>query len=152
MPEPSLSSTGQSVRALVYDKFISSQRPLTPWEIAQELGTQTMVAEEALRELAAAKCLVLREGTCAIRMAMPFSTDPTPFRVTAGNRTWFANCAWDALGISSVVQEPTRVHSACAQTGEEMVLDVSDSKLDGPQPVVHFAIPASQWWDDIVFT
>jgi hypothetical protein len=32
-------------------------------------------------------------------MLNPFSAVETPHRVEAGGRSWFANCAWDALGI-----------------------------------------------------
>jgi len=33
-----------------------------------------------------------------------------------------------------------------------MVLDVRDRQLHPIDAVVHFAVPARQWWDDIIHT
>jgi hypothetical protein len=44
------------------------------------------------------------------------------------------------------------VEAADAHTGEPIVLDV---RREGPvaQPcVIHFAVPAARWWEDIIYT
>jgi hypothetical protein len=72
--------------------------------------------------------------------------------VQAGRTRYFANCAWDALGVAAALHEPATVHSECAQTHEPLVLDVG---LEGPERsdwVFHSLVPAARWWDDIVFT
>jgi hypothetical protein len=37
-------------------------------------------------------------------MANPFSAVPTPFLVRSGDRSWYGNCIWDALGIPAMLQ------------------------------------------------
>jgi hypothetical protein len=85
-------------------------------------------------------------------MAPPFSGVPTQHRVVAGGREYIANCAWDALGILAALHEPGTVVSACGQSGEPLRLQVG---LDGPEPsdwIFHCLVPASRWWNDLVFT
>lgn len=65
---------------------------------------------------------------------------------------YVANCAWDALGIIAALHQPGRVHSRCEQSRQPLDLAVG---TDGPEPsdwLFHCAVPASQWWDDLVFT
>jgi hypothetical protein len=85
-------------------------------------------------------------------MAPPFSGVPTQHIVKAGNVSYFANCAWDALGIPAALQKRAVVHSRCEQSMEPLHLEVG---LQGPEPsdwLFHCAVPAAHWWDDIVFT
>ena len=44
------------------------------------------------------------------------------------------------------------VRTSCGCCGAAMVLAVAGGALRGGEGVVHFAIPARHWWDDIVFT
>jgi hypothetical protein len=77
---------------------------------------------------------------------------PTPHVVEADGRTYFANCAWDALGVPAALHRPGIVHSRCAQSGEPLDLAVG---LEGPGAsdwLFHCPVPAARWWDDIVFT
>jgi hypothetical protein len=104
----------------------------------------------ALRSLADAHRLVIRPGSEAIWMAHPFSAVPTDFRVRAGGRRWFANCAWDGLAILGLLGDGSlETHSPA--TGEPLILEVSDSRVMG-QGLVHFLVPARAFWDDIGFT
>ena len=62
------------------------------------------------------------------------------------------DCAWDALGIPAALHQPAEVLSRCEQTHEPLVLQVDE---EGPEPsdfLFHCAVPAAQWWKDIVFT
>jgi hypothetical protein len=83
-------------------------------------------------------------------MANPFSAVPTPFVTEVGGRRWFGNCVWDALGILATLHANGRALTACAGCGDAMALEVHDAVLTGGG-IVHFAIPARRWWDDIVF-
>ena len=95
---------------------------------------------------------MLEEDGSSIRMAPPFSGVPTQHVVLAGGRRYFANCAWDALGIPAALHQPAVVHSRCEQSFEPLRLEVG---LEGPEPspwLFHSLVPAARWWDDIVFT
>jgi hypothetical protein len=85
-------------------------------------------------------------------MAPPFSGVPTQHVVEADGIRYFANCAWDALGIPAALHKPGTIHSRCAQSGESFHLQVG---IQGPEPsdwLFHCLVPAAKWWDDIVFT
>ena len=62
-------------------------------------------------------------------MLNPFSAVETPHRVESGGRTWFANCAWDALGIPAALHADGRVESRCPDCGEALELEVRDGAL-----------------------
>jgi hypothetical protein len=93
----------------------------------------------------------LDASTGELRMANPFSAVPTAFRVHAG-RWWYANCAWDAFGICAALGTDGRIETACADCGDPLVCEVRDRRLDDPALLFHCLVPATAWWDDIVFT
>jgi hypothetical protein len=96
--------------------------------------------------------LVLEADGESIRMALPFSGVPTQHVVEAGGLRYYANCAWDALGISAALQKPAVVYSRCEGSGEPLRLSVGH---DGPEAsgwLFHSLVPAAHWWADIVFT
>ena len=88
----------------------------------------------------------------AIRMANPFSAVPTPYRVHADGRWWYANCAWDAFGIPAALGVDGRFESVCPDCGEPYAVEVRDGRADRPELLFHVLVPAAQWWDDIGFT
>jgi hypothetical protein len=85
-------------------------------------------------------------------MAMPFSAEPTSFEVSGVGRRWYANCAWDALGIPAMLNCDARILSTCGDCGEEISIDVMGGAVFGGGELIHFAVPAARWWDDIFFT
>jgi hypothetical protein len=118
-----------------------------------------LTAEEirsALDELARLHHLILGpQGE--VEMALPFAAAPTPYLVTDGERTWWANCAWDALAIAPLVGVQTTMSVACVDCGEHLRLSIAPQQTTvrepaGVEPVVHFALPAREWWRDIRFT
>jgi len=110
----------------------------------------------AYQQLADAHMLVLQPGTREVLMANPLSAVPTPFVVEtqadAGTRSWYGNCIWDGLGVIAMLQGDGRVLASCGCCGESMTVSVDKGKVETKPPgIVHFAIPARHWWDDIVF-
>jgi hypothetical protein len=141
------------VRNEVYAEFVREGRAPSPPETAAALGLAPEEVEGAFRHLHEAHALVLQPGSAEIRMLNPFSAVETPHRVESGGRTWFANCAWDALGIPAALHADGRVESRCPDCGEALELEVRDGALvSGADLLVHFVVPARHWWDDIGFT
>ena len=122
-------------------------------EVGLGLGRPTSDVIEAFRLLAANHVYVLEPGNPArLRMANPYSAVPSPFRVEAAGRTYFGNCIWDGLGIVSLLGGTGRVLTGCPDCQEPLELVVDGHRLLPAEGVVHFAVPARQWWDDIIHT
>jgi hypothetical protein len=136
------------LRNEIYARFVETGRAPR----ADELGLPLAEANAALRRLHDAHALVLERGTTEIRMLNPFSAVPSAYRVTAGGRTWFANCAWDAFGVCATLAVDGHVSAACADCAEPIEIDVRGATPEPDEHVVHFLVPAAHWWDDIVFT
>jgi hypothetical protein len=140
------------VRLQVYGRFLSEGRAATVSQIAAALQAEPQAVEAALGRLARDRALVLRPGGSEILMAMPFSAVPTPFVVSVAGRSWWANCAWDALGIPAMLNSDARIRASCGDCGAPLSLTVEAGTAAGDSELIHFAVPAARWWDDIVFT
>jgi hypothetical protein len=44
------------------------------------------------------------------------------------------------------------VDTSCPDCGEPLELRIGDGELEPVDAVVHFAVPAARWWDNIGFT
>jgi hypothetical protein len=141
------------IRSEVYGSFVRTGNAPSPEETAKALELDPHEVEEGFRRLHVAHALVLQPGTTEIRMLNPFSAVETPYRVHANERDWYANCAWDALGIPAALHADGVVESACPDCGERLELEVRNGELvHGAHLLVHFVVPARRWWDDIGFT
>ncbi len=140
------------LRNLTYRMFVDLGRAPSVEEASSEAGVGVEETGAGWRRLHDAHALVLYPGTTAIRMANPFAAQPTPYRVVAGGRSWFANCAWDAFGICAALDVDGRIETTCSDCGEPIMVEVVDRRPDSETIVFHCLVPASQWWDDIVFS
>jgi Alkylmercury lyase len=141
------------IRNHVYASFVRAGNAPTPAETGAALGLDESDVADAYRRLHEAHALVLHPGTDEIRMLNPFSAVETPYRVEAGGRSWFANCAWDALGVPAALHVDAAVVSECPDCGEPLELELREGKLArGAELLVHFVVPARRWWEDIAFT
>lgn len=139
------------VRAAVYDGVMTGGAAPLVDELAAQLGLARERVAAALERLAAGRALVLQRDSREVLMANPFSAVPTPFAVRAAGKLYYGNCIWDAFGIPAVLGADVRIDCSCGCCGEAMSLAVDGDALQPADGVVHFAIPAHRWWDDIVF-
>src|SRR4051812_31232485 len=136
------------IRNVTYELLVELGRAPTAEETSLAAGSEV---GESWRRLHDAHALVL-DDRGEIRMANPFSAAATPYRVDAGGRRWYANCAWDAFGICAALHEDGRIETACADCDDELVIEVRESRPSDESLLFHCLVPASGWWDDIVFT
>ena len=140
------------VKLAVYRYFAETGQRPSAAQVAALVGSHVNAVLAAYQRLGAQRMLVLEADGESIRMASPFSGVPTQHVAEAGGRRYFANCAWDALGVVAALHLPGIVHSRCEQSGEPLHLEVG---LEGPEPsdwLFHCLVPAAKWWDDIAFT
>jgi hypothetical protein len=149
-----------AVRLEIYRHFATTGGRPDVEQIAARTGAEPAAVGEAYRRLEGRRVLVLEPDGASIRMAPPFSGVPTMHVVESSGVSYYANCAWDALGIPAALHRPATVRSRCAQSSQPLVLEVG---LSGPPEsaptsvpasewLFHCLVPAAHWWDDIVFT
>jgi hypothetical protein len=140
-----------TVRRTTYRRFVELGRAPTAGDIAAATGSDEDSIRAAWRRLHDAHALVLDEAG-EIRMANPFAARPTDFRVDAGGRQWFANCAWDAFGIGAALGLDSSFDTHCPDCDESLHVRIRDGRPDDTDLVFHVLVPAGQWWNDIGFT
>lgn len=109
-----------------------------------ETGRPPDLTREELALLAERRAVVLGADG-ALEFANPFAVGPTEHVVTTGAGVRYAICIWDALGILALLGDG-RIDA----NGLELV--VRDGELEPTDTVVHFLVPAAQWYDDLRFT
>jgi hypothetical protein len=139
-----------SVKRAVYEHFATVGSRPSLAEVASRVGVELPEVREIFARLRAQRVLVLEADGESIRMAPPFSGVPTQHKVIAGGVAYYANCAWDALGIPAALHQPAIVHSRCEQSLEPLELAVSEQGPAASDWLFHCVVPAAKWWDDIV--
>jgi Alkylmercury lyase len=140
------------VKQSIYQHLATTGSAPSPDQLARQLGSSSDEIRQAFVRLQRNRVLLVEPDGETIRMAPPFSGIPTQHRVEVGGKQYFANCAWDALGIPAALHQEGVVYSSCGQSGEPLQLRVG---LKGPEPsswLFHCQVPASRWWVDLVFT
>lgn len=140
------------VKLAIYQFFAQHGAAPGVEDIAREIGAGPDEVRRAYSELRGLRVLYLEHDAQTIRMAPPFSGVPTEHIVDTGSHRYYANCAWDALGICAALRVPATVRSECAQTLEPLILPVGDTGPPASEWVFHSVVPASRWWKNLVFT
>ena len=149
-PAPELTHFDRKVRSQVYEHFIQAGGPPTMNDLAQALSCPLSDVQASYSRLATGKALVLQEDG-EVLMAEPFSAIPTAFLVQVGDRSWWGNCIWDAMGIPAMLKADARIVTSCGCCGYAMSVQIKNGVLAESQGVIHYAIPPRDWWNDVVF-
>lgn len=140
------------VRAFIYRFFVDHDRPPTVAETARQFAMPVDAARDAYTQLAAAHQMVLEPGSDEIRMASPLSTIPTPYQVVVGDHRYYANCAWDSLGIPAMLGADARIEAHDTLSGELVRFTVEAGELRADGGYVHFSVPVRDWYGDLIHT
>lgn len=140
------------LRSLIYRHFVEHGTAPSRAELNEIVGDGTDALLLALHD---AHMIVLddrphRRGE--VRMALPFSAEPTDYRVTSESGSWWANCAWDALAVAAATGLDVEIDTVWSDAGNLLHLEITGGQLGSTVGFVHFQIPARHWWDDIVLT
>jgi alkylmercury lyase-like protein len=146
------------VRAFVYNHFADTALPPGVGETAQHFNIGIEETKILYRDLHNRHAFFLEPDTLNIRMANPFSGVRTDFKVHANGKTYFANCAWDMLGIPIALHSEAVIEAVCTESDDRVQLEVREGKIlaagDGGlrNLLVHFPLPFARWYDDLTFT
>lgn len=141
----------EAVRVAVYDHFVHVGGAPNPARLAVRLKVAETDLAASYRRLAEQRALVL-DADGAIAMAIPFSATPTDVLVRGPGVTWWANCAFDGLGIPAMLGCDGVVETACPQSGAPIIVAVRDGAPMRAACVLHMAVPLAQWWQNIADT
>jgi hypothetical protein len=147
-----IESFARDVRRHVFNEAATTARVPQAPEIASALGESEEDVRAALRHLAAGKVLILAPNSDTIWSANPFCAVPAGFRVDALGKRYSGICIWDALGIAAALDAGAVISAPCGDCGTPMKLEIRGDALTHSEGVVHFAVPAHHWWDNIGFT
>lgn len=139
------------VRLAVLRQFLDGLVPNAA-SVSASLGVSDADVGAAFVRLAEGRAFVLRSGTREILMAAPFAAHPSGFGVEVAGKHVEANCVWDALGVSAMTDSDVKITTVCPCCDAGLKLHVAGGVAGGDESIVHFAVPAARWWDDIAFT
>jgi hypothetical protein len=146
-------SLDQRIRHRIYSALAQGAPAPTAASLATAFGLPAVEVRGGLERLHAAHLLVLDEETREVRMAPPFSSVPTAYRVERQDTRWDANCAWDALALTRLLQlREARVVDRGGNEREGRIVNVVGGELVEKDGVISIPRPAWRWWEDIVFT
>jgi len=154
MPESSLSpmtSLDWKLRAELYQQFIHGAGPPSHASLASAMEMEEGEIHERLSTLAAHHLVTLKGDAGFIWMVHPFSAVPTAFPVETLLGLFWANCAWDVLGIPSLLGVDSTTRTRCAESGQDLELGVFTGEAWG-EGCVHFLVPPRDSWNDIGYT
>ena len=144
-----------ALRRFVYDHLLSRGLPPSSEQIGEHFGVSTDDARHAIGSLKIGKTVLPHPTTGEIWMAGPFAARPSTYRVVGKRLAWWANCAWDMLGVMVIANEPVCVETECTDCREPLTIDATPGQGVAQSMrnlVVHFLVPARHWYDDIGFT
>ena len=121
-------------------------------ELAERFGVDRLRMSKALHDLQNYHGVVLHPHDDEIWVAHPFSTVPTGFLVSRGEREWWGNCAWCSLGLAALADSPVTIRTAPGYDRPTVELKIADGVLKQQDFVVHFPTPMTKAWDNVIAT
>ena len=117
------------IRYFVYHHFADTTLPPSVDVTAAHFDISIEEVSEYYKELHNRHAFFLEPETLTIRMANPFSGIPTDFKVRANGKTYFANCAWDMLGIPAALHCDAVIEAVCTESNETVQLEIKNGQI-----------------------
>jgi len=143
------------IRKYIFDYFEAYAVAPVLEQVMREFNLSSDEAADAFRKLQDAHHISLVAGTTRILMAFPFSAVTTPFRTAVGERTYFANCAWDTVALHVMLEKDARVESYCHHCAEPVEIALREGRVvssQPPEPLIFLSMPVAKWYDNLVNT
>jgi Alkylmercury lyase len=115
----------------IWREFVEAGGPVMLEAAARALPGLARDALGARATALDAADLIELEGD-RVRLAYPFTAEPNDFEVVLpGERSRYACCAIDALGVAPMIGLPVTLRARCHQSGAPLVFDVDP--VSGPR-------------------
>jgi len=150
--ETIISEFDLQVRFQIYRFFADNCAAPSYQQIANLLNVENENVRSSFHKLHERHMIFLEHNSDSIRMANPFSAIPTRFMLISGDKQWWANCAWDSLGIAAALKIDAQIRASYPDNQETVDLQVKNGIVDGKNHIVYFPLPCGQWYDDLIFT
>lgn len=121
-------------------------------DIAARFGRSVEEAEASLVALQDYHGVVLHPDRAKIWAIHPFSLAPTLFTVKSARGVWWGNCAWCSLGVAALLDEDVTITTTLGGHDEQVVVHISNGRIDRNDLHVHFPIRMTRAWDNVVYT
>lgn len=143
----------EELRVAVYRSFAQTGDAPAIALLGAQLGVEEQAVIGGLRELAAARHLVL-DAEDQIVMAHPFASIPLGFSVMGTSTLWWGGCAWDSFALPHLLpdQAPVLIATRCPACEKPLAWNVGTDQPPAGAEVAHFLVPAVRMWDDVVHT
>jgi Alkylmercury lyase len=144
----SISKTAERLRVALYSELAATGAAPT----RENLRTKTELSEEqfdeAFRELAGARHIVLNDGRLVL--AHPFATESFRFSVMTKDTLYWGGCAWDSFALPSLLKNinSALVATTCPACDTPHAWVVTDQQPPPGDQVAHFLTPADRIWPD----
>ncbi len=117
-------------------------------EAARLIGGSEEEAAEWLKRLMEIRGLTLEPDSTRIWSLHPFALVPASFWVSAGERGWWANCAWCSVGIGAAIGEDVRISTFDGGEGEPLTFEIKGGVSSRDDLWMNFPYPPARWWDN----
>mmetsp|Transcript_5316 Transcript_5316/g.6796 ORF Transcript_5316/g.6796 Transcript_5316/m.6796 type:complete len:236 (+) Transcript_5316:146-853(+) len=103
--------------------------------------------------------VVLHPNSDEIWVIHPISLAPTNFVVrldpeegTKRTREWWGTCAWCSLGLANLLKQDVTIVASLGADRQQVELHIKDGQLLEKDYVVHFPVPMTNAWDNVIYT
>lgn len=121
-------------------------------ELAAILDAPESDVDLALHALQDYHGVVLHPNSTHIWVIHPFSLAPTNFTVRTASKTYWGNCAWCSLGVAALLNQDCTITTVLGADRKQVEIHIQDGALVENDYVVHFPIPMTQAWDNVIYT
>jgi hypothetical protein len=141
----------QDLRGLLTSLIAERGHAPTNAELAASAGVDEAAVEQSLRRLHDTHSLLLHPHRNAPWLVHPFALSAGGCWVDIGERGYWANCLYCALGIAAATGRDAVVTTRLGGERTTVSYRVANGALLDTDGIFHLATPAARWWDNIVF-
>ena len=149
---PSLNDFHWALRTEVFRHIAETTEAPSLEQLSAWSGRSQDEVLGALDALEANHHIALLPDRTGVWMANPFSATPTAYPVDTVRGRFWANCAWDAIGVPAILGIDGWTETRCAGSGTPLSFGVRGGERQGDDALIHLVVPPRDAWVDIGFT